>query len=172
MPITSRPTPGESSDYYHRYIDAVPEGDLLDTLAGRGAHLHRVLATLPQDRHDHRYQPGKWSIKEVLGHVTDAERVFAYRALRFARRDPTPLAGFEQDEWMSTAPFANRSLASLLDEFTHLRKSNIALFSSFDDSTLSRMGVASNNPISVRALLYILAGHEIHHTQILTSRYL
>ena len=119
-----------------------------------------------------RYAPGKWSLREVLGHIIDAERIFAYRALRFARNDPTELPGFEQDDLIPAAHFDQRPWADLLAEFELVRRSNLLLFAGFDREAWLRQGVASRNRISVRALAYVIAGHELHHLRVIRTKYL
>ena len=130
-----------------------------------------ALLSRPEADGDFRYAPGKWSAKESLGHPIDAERVFSYRALRFARNDQTPLAGFEQDDYVKYGPFAQCSLAGLVDEFTSVRKATLLLFRALDEAAWARRGVASNNPVTVRALAYMIAGHELHHRGILQQKY-
>jgi hypothetical protein len=166
-----RPAADEHAPYYGRYIGLVPEEDVLAVLAGQ---LDEVLPFLHglADRADHRYAPGKWSIKEVVGHVTDTERVMAYRALRFARGDETPVPGFEQDDWMRHSPFGACRLADLVDEWGHVRRANIAFFRQLAPEAWSRRGTASGNPVTVRALAYILPGHVRHHLNVLRERYL
>lgn len=171
-PFHRRPEPGEYDAFYGTYVSKVPEGDVLEILETQLASTVELLAAIPQDRWDHRYAPGKWTIREVVGHVIDAERVFAYRALRFARGDTTPLPGMDQEDFMAGADFSRRSMDSLIDEHRHQRLSNLALFASFDGEVLSRTGVASDCSFTVRALIHILAGHERHHVEILKQRYL
>lgn len=167
-----RPDKTEFAPYYGRYVDKVPDGPIVDVLASGMNETLTLLRSIPEARADHRYAPGKWSIKEVVGHVIDGERVFAYRALRFARRDETPLASFEQDDYVPAGNFGARTLADLADEFEAVRGATIHLFRHFDETQLSRRGTAADNPVSVRALGYITAGHEVHHREILRERYL
>ena len=131
-----------------------------------------LLAGIPPEQADHRYAPEKWSIKEVVGHVIDTERTFAYRALCFARKDPAQLPSFEQDQYAEFSNAADRPLPDLADELRVVRKSHVVLFKSFDEASWTRKGVASGFEFSVRALPYIIAGHEIHHRQVLEERYL
>ena len=166
------PEPSEYLPYYAQYISLVPGGHLTVTLAGQ---LDRTLATLrgtTEEKSLHRYEPGKWSIKEVLGHVIDAERIFTYRALRFARNDQTPLAGFEQDPYVAAANFDARRWEDLIAEFEHARRSTILFFKALTPEEANRSGTANNANITVRALGYIIAGHELHHMRILRERYL
>ncbi|HXG91154.1 MAG TPA: DinB family protein [Blastocatellia bacterium] len=170
--LALRPSSAEYAPYYVRYISLVPEGDIIQTLSQQLEDTLSLLSSIPESKAGYRYAPDKWSIKEVIGHIIDAERVFAYRALRFARNDKTPLASFEQDDYVRTGGFDERKLADLAEEFEHVRRGNIRLFSSFSNEALSRTGIASEKEVSVRALLYIIAGHERHHIEILKSRYL
>jgi uncharacterized damage-inducible protein DinB len=131
-----------------------------------------LLSTLSEEQGDYRYAPDKWSIKEMLGHLIDAERVFAYRALRFARNDGTPLASFEQDDYVRAGGFDDRRLADLIEEFVAVRRATVWLFRQLSAEAWMRRGVASGNPVSVRALAYIIAGHELHHRRVLREKYL
>ena len=130
------------------------------------------MRSIPSEKGDYRYAPGKWSIKELLGHVIDGERIFAYRALRFGRNDQTALNGFEQDDYVAAGAFDKRELSDLIDEFEEVRRATIHLFRGFDETAWTRRGVASENEVSVRALAYIIAGHELHHMGVLRERYL
>lgn len=170
--LIQKPQPGEHDPYYALYIEAVREGDLLRQLESQGAELLDLLRGFGEARGTYRYAPGKWSVKEVLGHITDTERVFAYRALRFARADATSLPGFEQDGYVAAAGFDRRTLADLAEEFADVRRATIKLFAGMDAIALSRAGVASGSPLTVRAAAWIIAGHEQHHARILRERYL
>ena len=170
--MIERPHPDEYYEYYGRYIDQVPEGDVCSILADQLQITLDVLDSVPGDREDFAYAPDKWSFKEVIGHVTDAERVFAYRALSFARRDPGPLPSMEENEWARVSNAAQRTLAELADEFAAVRRATIALFNGFDDEMLRLRGTASGYEFSVRAIAYIIAGHELHHRGVLEQRYL
>ncbi len=171
MTIT-RPDPNECEEYYRLYIDQVPEGDVLEILEGQLATTLTVLRAIDEEQGNYRYAPGKWSIKELLGHVVDIERVFAMRALAFARKDPGSWPGLEQDDYVDAANFDQRTVADLACEFEHLRRSNIVLFRSFDADTALRRGIASGFEFTVRAVVYIIAGHEIHHRRVLQEKYL
>ena len=168
----TRPGEGEFNPYYSKYIDRVPEGDIVETLTRQIAGTAELLRSLPADKHDHRYAAGKWSIKEVIGHIIDGERVFSYRALRFARGDETPLPGFDENEYAANANSAARTLEDLTSELEHLRLSTVRLFGGLDETGFTRRGVANNDPISVRALAFIIAGHETHHLDLIRTRYL
>lgn len=172
MPAIPRPSADEFAPYYGRYINAVPDGDVLALLERQIGETLALLRTIPEARGSHRYAPGKWSIKEVLGHMADTERVFAYRALRFARGDRTPLPGFEQNDWV---PFSNadaRPLGELAEELRLVRGATVALFRGLDDAALARRGTASGVEFTTRALAWIIAGHERHHLRVLGERYL
>jgi uncharacterized damage-inducible protein DinB len=168
----NRPDPKEYNAYYGRYISLVPDGDIVQTLESQWPETKALLCTTQDERGEYRYADGKWSIKEVLGHLIDSERIFAYRALRIARGDATPLPGFEQDDYVKTANSDARSLASLIDEFSAVRRANVLMLQNFDPEAWTRMGTASNNPVSVRALAWIIAGHELHHRSVLKEKYL
>jgi len=166
-----RPVAPEYAPYYGRYIDKVPDGDLLRTLEDQGRETQAVLAGLSEAKALHRYAPGKWSVKEVIGHVTDTERVFSYRALRFARGDATALPGFDENAWVPAGSFDARSLADLAAELDAVRRATLALFRGLDAAALARRGTASDNAVSVRAIAWIIAGHERHHVALLHERY-
>ncbi len=170
--LVRRPRPDEVGSYYFGYIDLVPEGDVLGELERGLEQTRALLARLGEARGGHRYAPGKWSVKEIVGHVIDAERVFAYRALRIARGDATPLASFEQDDYVAAAGSDRRRLADLLDELAHLRAANLLFFRSLQPSDWERRGTASDKPFVACAFPFILAGHETHHRHVLAERYL
>jgi|SRR5579859_2519643 len=172
MTAIARPNATEHAPYYAKYIEKVPQGDLLSILERQRQETATLLKGIPESKAGHRYAPGKWSIKEVVGHVNDAERVFAYRAMRIARGDATPLASFEQDQFVAAGNFDARSLADLAAEFDAIRRATIALLKSFEAEAISRRGNASGKDVSVRALAYIIAGHERHHMDIVKERYL
>lgn len=157
--------------FYATYIDTV-FGDVKQVLNEQTTSFPAFLEAVPAGRSEYAYAEGKWTIKEVVGHVIDTERIMAYRALRFARNDTKALPGFEQEDFVSNARFNERSLASLAEEFVLLRKSNLALFNTFNETELNRRGLASDRLISVRAFLYIIAGHLNHHRNIIKERYL
>lgn len=131
-----------------------------------------LLRGLSESQADSRYAPGKWSVKELVGHLIDSERIFTYRALRFARNDKTELPGFEQDDYIKHASFGARSIGDLADELEHVRRASLDLFRSLDEEAWQRRGLANDAEISVRALAYIIAGHELHHVQVLKTKYL
>jgi uncharacterized damage-inducible protein DinB len=168
----NRPQKGDYALYYEKYIALVPSGDFLDILEQQHRELTRLLSPLTDQQAEFRYAPGKWSIKEVLGHVNDAERIFSYRLLRIARGDQTPLAGFEQDAYIEAGNFSARTLDDLLREFSTVREATVALIRSLDDAAWLRRGVASQKEVTVTAIAFVIAGHERHHRIILEERYL
>jgi hypothetical protein len=166
------PESDEYAPYYAPYITLVPAGSVLDHLGRQLAENSAFLHGLSESRAEYRYLPEKWSIKEVLGHVIDGERIFGYRALRIARGDRTPLASFDHDEFVRRGEFDRRSLASLIEDYSHVRASSISLFASFTAEAWLRRGTASEKEISVRALARVIAGHEAHHFQVIRTKYL
>jgi uncharacterized damage-inducible protein DinB len=167
-----RPAADEFLPYYGKYIDAVPDGDLLQMLQTQLDETLTLVRGLPEEQGGHRYAPGKWSIRQVLSHVIDAERIFAYRALRIARGDRTPLASFDENAYADASGADARTLADLADELEHVRLATIALLRGLYDEALARRGTASDAEVSVRALAWIIAGHELHHRKLLRERYL
>lgn len=168
----ARPADSEYNRYFQPYVEEVPDGDLLLTLEQQRDSTAAVLAGISDARAGFRYAEGKWSVREVVGHVADAERVFAYRALRFARGDSTDLPGFDENAWMPESGFDARTLADVAAELRAVRESTLALFRSIRAEAWPRSGRASGHPVSARALAWILAGHERHHMRILAERYL
>jgi hypothetical protein len=167
-----RPEPDEYSPYYSGYVRAVPEGEILVLLRDQLAETEALLREFRGDHADHRYAPGKWSVKEIVGHMADTERIFAYRALRFARGDRTPLPGYEQDDFVRGGNFAARALPEIAGELRSVRMASITLFAGLSEIALMRRGPANNVEFSVRALAWIIAGHERHHTKIIRELYL
>lgn len=173
MPLTiPRPVDTEYAPYFRQYVAQVPPGNILDLLATQTDETIATLGGLTDAQARHRYAPGKWSIKEVVGHLCEAERVFAYRAQAFAHNDPTPQPGWDENAYVANAPYDRRPLASLLDELRTARAATVALFAGFDDEQLERRGVANSREYTVRSLAYITAGHERHHLKIIRERYL
>jgi hypothetical protein len=170
--MIERPRPDEYASYYGSYIDLVPAGPILATLARQSEETHALLSPLDEARAGHRYAPGKWSVKQVLGHLVDTERIFAYRGLCIGRGDTTPLPGMDQDVYVDGANFDQQSLAQLLDQLLIQRRATLALFASFDDAVSERRGIANQLEITARAFPYIIAGHELHHLRVLRERYL
>lgn len=170
--MPGRPKLGEYAEDYEKYVALIPGTDILGTLEGQRLVMSQMLAARSEREGNFRYAPDKWTVKEVVGHVVDAERIFAYRALRFARGDQTPLPGFEQDAYVKNAGFAERTLEDLAGEYAEVRGATISLFNRLDEAAWQRRGVASDNEVTVRALAYIIAGHELHHRRILEEKYL
>jgi DinB superfamily len=168
----TKPAKSEFLPYYEKYITLVPDGDVVSTLATQMTETQSLLLALPASVATYRYAPDKWSVNEVVGHVIDSERIFAGRALRFARNDATPVPGFEQDDYVRSATFDSYPLAELAAELEAVRRSTIFLFRHMDEQAWTRRGTANNAEVSVRALAYIIAGHELHHMEILRARYL
>jgi uncharacterized damage-inducible protein DinB len=166
-----RPAPDESAPFYHGYISEVP-GELIGKYLVDQLHdLERLMEPLDETAARARYAPGKWSVKEVLGHLTDAERIFAYRLMRIARRDATPLPGFDENAYVPAGEFDARALASLVGEFGAVRRSTLALVEGLPPDSWVRRGQASGASITARALAYIIVGHVAHHARVLRERY-
>lgn len=168
---TDRPESGEFAPYYGPYIDRVPQGDIADILDAQFTTTRETLHRVPDERGTFRYQPGKWSINDVVCHLCDTERIYTYRALRIARGDKTPMPGFEQDDYVAIAGADGRDLSELVDEFATVRRATLSLLQSFDPEVWTRQGTANGAILSVRALAYIAAGHELHHMNVLRERY-
>ena len=166
-----RPQAEEFPIFYKGYVDTVSD-DVLAELEQQINSFVALLGNVPQEKASFAYAEGKWTIKELAGHVIDTERIMAYRALRIARNDATPLPGFDENDYVSNAHFADRSLESLAEEFSALRKANMYLIRSLNEIEIDRSGISNEKPISVRALIYIMAGHVNHHAAILKQRYL
>ncbi len=172
MMTQKRPQSNDYAPYYGKYVMLVPNGDFVEILETQLRDMKQLLEPLTDQQADFRYAPGKWSIKETLGHVNDAERVFSYRILRIARGDQTPLPGFEQDDYVKVANSSARKLSDLLEEFTAIRRATIALIRSLDDASWLRRGTASGKEVSVLAIAFIIAGHALHHRAIFEEKYL
>lgn len=171
MSTHRRPQAHESMEYSKTYIRKVEGFDFIDTLSKSLAKNLAKLQTLTTAQWNHQYAPDKWTVKEVLIHILDTERIFAYRALRISRNDQLPMQGFEQNDYVHYYEVDNRSVASLLEEYELLRRSTISLFKNMSTEMLDRMGTASGGPFSALALGFMIAGHEIHHWDILEERY-
>lgn len=174
MPTTllTRPDDTEYAPFYARYVAGVPETDVVGALRDSGRELVAALTAIPEARGGFRYAPEKWTIREVVGHMIDAERIFGYRALRLARADATPLPGFEENDYARAAGSDARTLADLTDELRVVRDGTVRLFQSFPAEAWTRRGVVNGREVSVRALAYITAGHARHHLAVLRERYL
>lgn len=166
-----RPKPDHAHHFYFVYIDQVPDGDVFEVLRTGVAETRTVLAGLGEDRELHRYAPGKWTVRDVVGHVVDTERVFGFRAFHIARGDRADLPGMDQDAFADAARASDRPVADWLDELEALRRSHLRLFSSFGEVEWSRVGKASGFPFRVSAFPWIMAGHEIHHRRVLAEKY-
>ena len=171
-PSATRPLAGEYTAYFGSYIDEVPDGDVIAVLEAGIGSTRRALATVTEQRAGFRYAKGKWSIKEVIGHLSDTERIFTYRLLTFARGDGGPLPGFDENSFTPAQESDRVPFAWLLDEFTSVRAATLALLKVLPPAAWERGGVASGNPLSARAAAWIIAGHEIHHRRVLEERYL
>jgi len=171
--LPGRPEPGEYPSYSQAYIDTVEGGDILQAFTKQLESTVTLLSSIEDQRAGtFAYAPGKWTIKQVLGHVIDTERIFSYRALRIARNDSTPLPGFEEKDYAEFAGSNDRSLASLIDEFKAVRQSTIALFRNLPADAWMRKGSANNHTLTVRGIAFQAAGHEAHHAKILRAKYL
>lgn len=166
-----RPDSSEYGSWYAGYVSLVPEEDVLSAIETQSSETQKLLASLDEAKAAHRYAEGKWSIKEVIGHITDAERVFGYRALCISRGEQNPLPGFDENAYVKTANFDSWKLGELAEAYALGRRANIVLFRNLPDEAWSRRGTASNYPVSVRALAYIIAGHERHHVKVLREKY-
>lgn len=169
--MPARPLPSDYPEYYHRYVEAITDDDVLDVLADQVDELLKMFDGMDDARTLYRYADGKWSVREVLGHLLDSERIFGMRALCIARGEQQSLPGFDENTYVASALFDERPLASILDEWQALRIANVIMFQSFDDDAWSRTGTANNKSVTVNALAWIIAGHVRHHLNILHERY-
>jgi hypothetical protein len=173
MPTTSPPGAGEYAPSLAGYVAGIRQDeDVLAVLARQLDELLARLSAVPDSRGDYRYAPGKWSLKDVVGHLADTERVFAYRALRIARGDTIPLPSFDDQGWVAEVGAGDRTLADMVEEWGEVRRATLALFRHLPPAAWSRRGTASDQPISVRALAYVIAGHVRHHLEVVEERYL
>lgn len=170
--MQAAPDRSEAAEYYFRYIDQVPAGDICALIDAQGTEFLALLNAIPEDRTRHRYAAGKWSIREVVNHVSDTERLFGFRAFWFARGFESPLPSFDQAVAVSAAAAEDRSWPGLVEEFATVRAASSVFFRSLPPTAWTRRGIASDNPFSVRALAYLVVGHVIHHTRMLQERYL
>jgi len=171
--MISRPLQGEYNTYFETYIKLVPAGaDVLECMEDNMMDTEELILSLPKKKHEYRYAEGKWTIKEILQHLIDTERIFCYRALCAARMDQTALPGFDENTYASNSFANNRDIDALLDEFDQVRSGTLSLFKSFDESTYDKTGISNDHPLSVRAIVHILAGHELHHMTVIRERYL
>ena len=168
----TRPQTTEAAPYYFKYIDLITSDEIVPAMESQMDETVQFLQGITEEQSRHSYEPGKWTIREVLNHVNDGERVFLYRAFWFARGYQDALPSFDQDQAVVTAQANNTSWADLVEEFRNVRLSTISFFKSLPDEAWGRTGVASDNPVSVRALAYIIAGHVAHHQRVLREKYL
>jgi hypothetical protein len=172
MATISKPQPGEYAAHFGDYISLVEAMDLIEALDKGKKGLIAFLSAIPADKFDYRYAEGKWSVREIIIHILDVERIFAYRVLRFSRNDRTPLAGFDDDDYIAESNASERSIQSIIAEFSAQRDSTIELFRNISPEMSLRSGIANGKEISVRALGYTIPGHEIQHMKVIKERYL
>jgi hypothetical protein len=170
--MTTKPDATEYDSSYGNYISLVPDGDIAAILRAQQQETLALLRTISEEKAGYAYAPGKWTIKQLMGHLIDSERIFSYRALRIGRNDKTPIPGFEQDDYVANATFNMRTFASLIEELTTVRQATLSLFEHFTEREWLLRGTANGKEISTRALAYIIAGHEKHHIGVLRARYL
>ena len=169
--MIEKPNESEYAPFYAGYIARIPAVDVLEILESQSSELWRLAAAATPEREVFRYAPGKWSVREVFGHLIDGERVFGYRAFRIGRGDQTPLSGFDENEYVAASDYHLRGLQSLAEEFALVRAANLAVFHSLAGDGWRRLGTANGHPVSVRALAFIMAGHVNHHLALLGERY-
>jgi len=166
-----RPQTGEYAPYYDRYISLVKGDNILDILDDERRKFVLLLSGRSEEEGNFRYAPDKWTVKELLGHINDGERIFSYRALRIARGDQTPIEGFEQDDYVRNADFNARTLEEMVEDYIAVRRATVSLFRNLSPEAWTRRGIANNNEVTVRAIAYTIAGHDLHHRSILEERY-
>jgi DinB family protein len=169
--MAERPAPDEYAPFFAGYVKLVPETEVLPVLSVQVSQVRRLAEALSADRETFRYAPGKWSIREVFGHICDGERVFGYRAFCISRGDQTPLPGFDENDYVAESAYDQQAVAELADDFAGLREANLAVLGRLDPARWVRGGNANGNPVSVRALAFIMAGHVRHHLGVLKARY-
>jgi uncharacterized damage-inducible protein DinB len=167
-----RPEANEYNSYFKRYIDLVKHDNVLKALKDQVMDIQALVSGIPEDKEEYAYAEGKWTIKEVLGHIIDTERIMSYRALRFARKDKTALNGFDENLFVANAKFNKQSLYNLAHEFAIVREANLALWKQFEEEELNQVGIANKNEMSVRAILFMIAGHTTHHMNVIRVNYL
>jgi uncharacterized damage-inducible protein DinB len=170
--MIKKPQPGEYASYAVGYVNKVPSGPVLEILEYLKESTYNFFSRMTAKQAEYAYAEGKWTLKEVLGHMIDTERVFSFRALCFSRGDKNPLPGFEQTDYVQNSTFNSRTIQDLAKEFKALREANIYLYTSFTDEQSLLLGVASNHPVSVRALVYMTAGHELYHLDLIKELYI
>lgn len=166
-----RPEPNDYASFYAGYVSLVPEDDVMSVIETQSSEIQKLLASLDDAKASYRYAQGKWSVKEVFGHLVDAERVFGYRALCISRGDQNALPGFDEQEYTRNANFDAWKVGDLAELYALVRRANIVFFRNLPDEAWERRGIANNSPITVRALAFIIAGHERHHLKVLRERY-
>ena len=169
--MTERPADGEYAPFYAGYVKLVPEADVLPVLEAQASEIRRLARSIPRGRETCRYGPGKWSIREIFGHIGDGERVFGYRAFCISRGDQGALPGFDENDYVAESAYDQQTAAELADDFARLRAANLALLGHLDPARWARVGNANGKPVSVRALAFIMAGHVRHHLGVLKTRY-
>lgn len=169
--LVRKPDASEYAPYYGRYIGLIQDDDIIAVLARQAEETASLLRSFSEEASNRAYAPGKWNVKEVVGHMIDTERVFGLRALFIARKDPAALPGFEQDDWIRAASFSSEPFAELVDEFASVRQSHVHFFKHLPAEAWLRRGIANKLEFSVRAFAYTMAGHERHHQEILRTRY-
>ena len=173
MNLIPKPQPGEYTPYTIMYISLVPDdGLVLKHLRDNLEAAKTFIRTFPEEKLATPHEPGEWTIKEILIHISDAERIFAYRALRFARQDSNELPGFEQNDYVPASRANMREIEGILEEYSAVRMATITLFESFEEDVYTQAGTAAGNPVTIRALAYIIAGHELHHMNSIRENYL
>ena len=170
--VVGKPDKSEYASYFGRYVSLVSDPDIVTALQNQLKSTRALLDTISEEKANYRYEPGKWSIKELVGHVADAERIFTYRALRFARNDKTELHTFDENAFAANANFANLPLSSIVDEYAAVRQASILLYKHLDKDAWNRRGIANKSDVTVRAIAFLTAGHELHHVSILKTRYM
>lgn len=170
--MITRPEKNEHLPLVQKYIDLVPEGDILSILKTQSEHHSNLLSNLSENHANFRYAPDKWSIKTVIGHIADVERLWQYRILRIARNDIRELPGYDRDVFAEMAGYDNLALNKVLNDYTAVRNSTLSLLQNLPEEAFTRVGDFNNHPLSVRATIYIIAGHETHHINIIKSKYL
>lgn len=166
------PSSSEYAHYYSGYVAHVPKGNIIEILNSQMHEFYTFINSIPGDKAYHSYEKGKWTIKQIIGHMIETERVFAYRALAFSRRDPNPLPPMEQDDYVRYANYNSRTISNLANEYLAVRISTIHLFQNMTKEMISLKGTASNVEFTVRSLPFIIAGHELHHMQVIQEKYL
>ncbi|MCU6795511.1 DinB family protein [Paenibacillus sp. WQ 127069] len=170
--MSIRPAYDEYNEYFERYVKLVPEGNIREILTQSLKRTTDVFSTITEDQANYQYAPGKWKLKEVLGHITDNERIMSYRLLRIARGDKTPLSGYDQDDLMSGASFDTCPMSDLLEDYAVVRQATLTLLRGLSEDAWARRGIVNGNESSTKAWAYIIAGHELHHMNTVKERYL